>query len=254
MRLPTVLAAAVIFPLAALAAPAQAQLPPDIPLPNLPKPDEVAKFQMTVSGLQTVSVDYKWEPPAGVCQVILAGSLTENWRYERGRRVEIVFRRYGNNVFVSRQGRRIGDLAFGTTGSLHRYATGSLNEIGPRPACRGYRALNDEPDCGKEFKVRRNLRLNYQAGVMTVESSEGGGSIPSNPASGCGNDTDVLSPEYPTFIKGKSKLTRARIFGSKKGIRLDLKGRAIQPLEPAYVTVNGYSGQSVVELTLTRIR
>ncbi|HST69121.1 MAG TPA: hypothetical protein VLI94_05640 [Solirubrobacterales bacterium] len=219
----------------------------DVDLPPLPKADETAKFKMTVHGQQGVSVAFKFEVPSPDCTLVHKGEVTENWHYERGKKVVIEFRRYGDNVFISRQGRQIGDLAFGTTGYLVRTASGSTED------CRGTFILNQSPDCGKKFNASRDFRLSYQNDTIAVEAAVGKGGIPRNPAEQCGNDTDVLSPEYPTFIKAKAGLSAKRIFNAKKGIELKLRGRAIKPLAPAYTTIDHYSGESILELTLTRI-
>lgn len=219
----------------------------DVELPPLPKADETAKFKMTVHGQQGVSVKFKFEVASPNCTLVHRGEVVENWHYERGKNVVIEFRRYGDNVAISRQGRRIGDLAFGTTGYLVRTASGSTED------CRGTFPHTPSPDCGKKFDVKRDFRLSYQNDTIAVEAAVGRGGIPRNPAEQCGSETDVLSPEYPTFIKAKAGLSAKRVFGAKKGIELKLRGRAIRPLAPAYTTIENYSGESILQLTLTRL-
>lgn len=241
-----------LIALAVLACPAFAaqsvaapQIPDtDVELPPLPKADEVAKFKMTVHGQQVVGVDFKFEVPSPNCTLVHRGKVSESWQYERGKKVVIEFRRYGSNVFISRQGRPINDLAFNTTGYVVREASGTTED------CRGTFTLNQSPDCGKKFDVNRNMRLSFQGATLSVEASGRGSG---NPAEQCGIDTDVLSPEFPTYIKAKTGLSAKRVFNSKKGVNLTLKGRAIAPFPPPYTTINSYYGESVLELTLTRI-
>lgn len=218
----------------------------DVELPPLPKADEVAKFKMTVHGQQDVTVDYKFEVPSPECSIVQRAAVSEDWHYFRGKKVVIEFRRYGDNVFISREGRRIGDLSFGTTGELTREASGTVED------CRGTFTINQSPDCDETFDVTRNLQLSYQGGVIAVEPLDRR-SLPRNPAEQCGIDSDVLSPEYPSVIKSKAALSAKQVFGAKKGINLKLKGKAVQPFPPAYTTINRYSGEAILELTLTRI-
>lgn len=216
----------------------------DVPLPDLPKADETAKFKMTVHGQQDVGVNYTFEVASPDCSIVQRAEVNEDWHYFRGKKVVIEFRRYGDNVFISRQGRRIGDLSFGTVGELTREASGTVED------CRGTFTINQSPDCGETFDVNRNFQLSYQNGIVAVEP-RGRGS--SNPADQCGIDSDVLSPEYPSVIKSKAALPAKRVFGAKKGLNLKLRGKSVQPFPPPYTTINHYSGESILELTLTRI-
>lgn len=241
------LIALVVFAQSAFAAHSLAapQVPDtDVELPPLPKADETVKFKMTVHGQQVVGINYTFAVPSPNCSLVSRADVSESWHYERGKKVVIEFRRYGSNVFISRQGRPINDLAFNTTGYLVREASGTVED------CRGTFTINQSPDCGKKFDVNRNMRLSYQGGTLSVEASGRGSG---NPAEQCGIDSDVLSPEFPTYIKAKTGLSAKRVFTSKKGINLTLRGRAIAPLPPAYTTINSYSGESILELTLTRI-
>jgi hypothetical protein len=219
---------------------------PDVDLPPLPKPDEKAHFALTVSGDQSASVKYTFEVPSPDCPLKSEGEVSEGWHFERGKAVVIEFRRYGKNVFISRRGREIGDLAFGTTGTLSRGSKGTVTD------CRGTLPVGQSPVCDKDFNVHRDFRISYQGGVIAVEASFNKG-IPRNPAEACGIDIDVLSPEFPTVIKTRAALPVKRVFGAKKGIKLKLKGSWPRPVPPAYTRIDEYFGAAEVELTLTRL-
>lgn len=237
-----------------LAAPASAQMPPipDIDLPRLPNPDEVARFRMTITGGQSTSLSFTFAPPAGECVEVTTGTISETWNYARGKAVIVKFRRYGKNVFMDREGRRLGDLAFGTTGTVIRNAEGSFNRTGPR-GCAFYAALNDSPECGKEFKVTRNMRFFYQGGVIKVEGTNQS-PLPRNPAEACTTEHDVLTPEFPYTIPVKGRLSRQRIFGAKRGIKMELTGKSV-PVLPTmpYTTIHESRGNASLEFTLTRL-
>jgi hypothetical protein len=237
-----------------LAAPAAAQAPqlPDIDLPNLPKPDDVARFRMTITGGQTTSLSFTFAPPAGACTEVTTGTISETWNYARGKAVIVKFRRYGKNVFMDREGRKLGDLAFGTTGTVIRNAEGSINRTG-HPSCAFYKALYETPDCDKLFKVTRNMHFAYQRGVISVEGANQS-SLPRNPAEACTYEHDVLSPEFPYTIPVKGRLPRQRIFGAKKGIKMELKGRSVPVLSTMpYTTIHDSRGNATLEFTLTRL-
>ena len=232
------------------AAPASAQIP-DIDLPKLPAPDDVARFRMTVTGGQHTSLSFRFEPPAGECVEVTTGTISETWNYARGRSVIVKFRRYGKNVFMDREGRRLGDLAFETVGTVVRNAEGSYNRTGPR-GCAFYAALNDDPACGESFDVRRNMRFHYGQGVIKVVGAEQS-PLPSNPAEACTTEHDVLTPEFPYAIPVKGRLPARRIFGARKGIKMELKGKSLAPLPLLYTTINEWSGNASLEFTLTRL-
>jgi len=244
-----VLGAALVLGLAA--APARA----GVPLPHLPDPTAVAKYKLTVSGAQNVLVDYRFEPPASDCSSVTLGEVSEHWQYARGKAVVLVFERFGGKrgpVLVRRQGRRRGDLAFATQGKLTRAASGSYEEFGPHPPCRSRMELNVDPSCSQPFKVTRNLRVAYVSGKFTVE---GASDLPRNPSK-CGNDTDVLTPEFPIFSPATGRLSAAAIFARKKGFKVTIKSKpqvGPLPVQP-YTTITRYFFQNELEFTLTRIK
>jgi len=245
--------ASTLLALAAVAPAAQAQKPPRIPsfdtpiLPNLPKPDDTVKYKFTLSGSQNISLGFRFDASSPNCRNEQSGEITENWDYKRGKGVVMVFKRYGKNVLLNRQGRKTGDAAFGTTGHLVRIADGSRNTC-----TGGYQKIFQDPTCNRNFNVPRDLRFAYQKGKLIVEAS--GRTYP-NPTEPCTKEADVITHEYPTFLRATSAVTRRSLFGRKKGFKLKFKApKQVAPFPAPYTTITRFSATNEFELTLTRIR
>jgi hypothetical protein len=231
------------------------------PVPGLPDLDDlmgqVARFELSVSGVQQGSINFTWDPsPTGACHILATGSLTESWHYERGKGVVMEFRKVGGRyVVVQRAGRSLGDAAFAAPGTVQRDATGQF-QAPTATGCPSY-ALRTA-DCGTAFKVQSDLALGWSKGKLTLQQSGPAGQK-KNPAEGCGMLTDVFNFDqlvhaYPFVNKQRADLSAKRIFGNKRNLKLTLNDKFLAPAdEPAGYTTFTARGAGRTTLTLKRL-
>jgi hypothetical protein len=236
---------AVIVVALSVASTAAAQQPP----PNIPTPPgaEVARFKVTIHGLQLAGYQFSWSPAPSGCSRHAEGTLREEWIWQRGTGVVMEFMKFpGGHVVVQRHG-RFADASFAAPGTLERHSTGFF-DFGGEPGCGGTYSLVS-PNCDKRFRVQSDLRFLWNGRKLTLERA---GTRPrTNPAEDCGNpngalDFDLLTFPYPLLAKQKGELARREIFGRKRGISLILKDNFLPPVEPnpdvnSSQTLNGHS-------------
>jgi hypothetical protein len=229
MRLITQAAAAAAVVLVAFASQAAAQAPEQPTLPDIPTTD-VARFKMTIDGLQRGEFSHSWTP-GNACNWHSEGTLVEQWEFQRGKAVVMEFSRLAPRVILLRRaGRPAGDSAFAAPGFVTREGTGFF-DMGPE-GCGGMHSLVS-PDCGKRFPVKSDLRLLWLSGKLRLERS--GATFRANPAEDCGTPDGALNfngltAPYPILNKQIGKLTAAQIFGKRRGLKVKLKAKFIEPL------------------------
>jgi len=210
--------------------------PPDIPTgPDLGKPDDSAKFNVTIVGRQQALAKVNGSTFISPCNYELNVQNEEDWNFERGKGVTMVFERFGKIILMRRQGHPLGDTTLTVVGTVKRTATGGYNEAGPAP-CRGAFPGNQN-DCNELFPVKSPLALIFtRRGVLTVDRTAGQQLLPTdeseNPARLCGSDdanpdTAYYQYSFPYMQKldldvrhDLNRLTKKPLFGNRKHLRL----------------------------------
>jgi hypothetical protein len=236
----------------ATAATAQPQ-PPNIPndIPTV----KTARFKMTIHGMQHSFFAFSFTlNKEGGCPLHAEGQISEDWEFARGRGTVLVFTKFpGGLVTMRREGRGLGDAAFAAPGGLVREANG-FYDLGPYP-CGGSHNFGEEPTCGQEFEVNSDLRLQWLRGSLVLQ--RGATRQVDNPAAPCGEKfgaIDLFTTPFPLLTKQKAEFTKRQIFGKKRGFRLKLKARFLEPEhDPVYDSVEEkLNGES--DLTLKRLK
>jgi hypothetical protein len=160
--------------------------------PSIPsiKPDDLARFKVTVSGRQASGTDFTRIPEADGCTLQIEGSLGEEWLYERDPGVTMEFQKFGHTILLQRAHRAIGDAAFATKGSILRTASGFLN-VKNGLSCISY-PLPD-PICGKFVKAPLDIALTWSGGKLGIRSSSKADQQ-TNPAEKCGQSPPADPP------------------------------------------------------------
>src|SRR5918994_2733904 len=256
-----IMAVALAAAFALLVAPAAGQIPsPPTGLPDdlddlLPDLD-TARFKVTVSGSQTSALDFVFNlDPAAPCGLQATGTLSEHWKFARGKDVAIIFHKVGPGaVLLQRAGRTPGDTALAAPGTVTRHATGVAHALFPDGSCPGVPLDTDA--CRVAFPVRTAFNLGWAKGKLTLmQSSMENGTA--NPALGCGDTSvgnfDELPVRFPFLSRQRDTLTMKDIFNSRRSFALDLQPRTLESGDPppGYTTFNE-TLDGFTHVTLTR--
>jgi hypothetical protein len=240
---------------AASVATAQPQ-PPNLPdIPDIPT-SKLARFKMTIHGLQHSYFAFSFTLNKGEeCPVHSEGQISEHWEFARGRGTILVFTKLPSGlVLMRREGRALGDAAFAAPGSLIRDANG-FYDFGPPPCVGGSHNFREEPTCNEEFEVNSDLRLQYLKGKLVLQ--RGATRQVENPAAPCGEkfgSIDLFDTPFPLLTKQRAEFTKKQIFGKRRGFHLKLKAQFLEPhREPVYEFADErLNGES--DLTLKRLK
>ena len=237
----------------ALSASAPAKTSQSIPAPPT---TDVARFKMTIDGYQVERYQFVWTPAPSGCSRHAEGLVTEHWRFQRGRGLEVDFAKLpGGLVVVQRHG-RFGDASFAAPGTLRRHASGYFDS-GGEPGCGGVHPL-DQTTCDHTYKVQSDLRFIWKTNKLTLDRAAT--KLLTNPADSCGSLDDssttiaLFSFPYPLFSKQKDALTKKQIFGHKHALRLVLKDHFLEPVEPNPEVNSSEHLNGLSEVTLERMK
>jgi hypothetical protein len=217
-------------------------IPPGVPLPNLGRPDDTARFNVIVEGFQksTLTVDgNRFSGRIPGCDFKFEYTITESWNFFRGRGTTFVFERYGPLILFKRLrgGAASNDTSFVIRGGITKKATGGFSETGA-PPCRGSRPVSQE-SCGSHNGIASPVALTWNNRHLRLERSPSASRY-KNPAEKCGNspfgsvgstfpypllenvtldETIRIRPGRVTFPPLR-RLSRDMIFGGRRVILL----------------------------------
>jgi hypothetical protein len=230
------------------AASAAAQAPP-IPVPpvHLPKPDQVAVFEVVVEGKATDDNHSQLSGQVGLCLATEDGHVVETDTYRRGKALRMEFARYGNTVIVQRPG-RLGDASLAVAVTIHRTAEGGTSYA---PAMPGVPCnvpptdLSQNADCGVDKAGdAAAMVLTYKAPKLGLDVSPktklkafGGDSCGEDQQTGISDELFFAWPNPPA-LQG-ANLPLRRVFGRNRGFTIQVRAQEAGPIPH---TVSGQFG------------
>lgn len=246
---------------------------PSVDVPTVPKPPKIpgakkVRFRLTVSGTQRAIRSDRRSMVSDSCQIDSNAETEDVWTFERKSGVLLEFLLIKKRLILNRRvGRRAGDTAFETSGTVVRTTIGTgLTFSGP-PPCGGSYPLSTDT-CNVILPVKRDLRLAYDsAPTPQLRLSETYDlnhkyTEETSPVKSCARTYQSIGDSvvplgglvptfaYPTFAEMLTHHSpRSLLSGKKQHIHVDWQTEAPNP-------VAGTSDKAfaIVDMTLQRVK